>query len=137
MDEGDAMLVAVIGEVTDHREIVGLRIGDVDLHLVMAVLEHVEERRASPVGGGLALLGRAIFERIALVGLGVVPAEAAALEDRVQRVDENEAARQLEPTVTTAFAEAADQVVFRQTGEPLADQPAHQFQSWCGVHGSI
>src|ERR1019366_1299822 len=56
---------------------------------------------------------------VALVGFGIVPAESAPLEDRMQRVDENQAARQLEAGRPAALAKAADQVVFRQAGEPL------------------
>ena len=57
---------------------------------------------------------------VALVGLGVVPAKAAALEDRVQRIDEDEAARQVEPAGPAALAEAAQQIVLGQAGQTLA-----------------
>ena len=62
---------------------------------------------------GVAGFGRTIFETVALVGLGVGPAEAATLEHRVQRVHEDERARQLDALGAAALAEAADQVVSR------------------------
>ena len=78
------------------REIERRAIGKIDPHLVMAVFEHVIEGRAAPVLRRVALAGRPIFEGVALVGLDVVPAKPAALEDRMQGIDEDEAARQLE-----------------------------------------
>jgi len=57
--------------------------------IVLAVLEHVEEHRAAPVPGRVAFGGRAVFEHIALVAGTVAPAEAAALIDRVQGVDDD------------------------------------------------
>jgi hypothetical protein len=76
----------------------------------MAVFEHVVEGGATPVLGGVALVARHVFEGVALVGFPVVPAKAASLVDRVQRVDEDEAARQMQATVPAALAEAANQV---------------------------
>ena len=90
MHEGDEMLVALGGELVDHREIERVALGEIDPDLVLAVFEHVIEDRAAPVLGGIALAGRAVFEGVAFVGLSVVPAKAAALEDRVQRIDEDD-----------------------------------------------
>ena len=132
--EGDEMLVTLGGEIVDHREIELVAIGEIDPDLVMAVLEQMMEGRAAPGLGGIALIGRAIFEHFALVALGVVPAKAAALEDRMQRVDEDDAARQIEPAGAAALAEAAQQVVFRQSGQTLADQPVHQMRSGRRIH---
>ena len=115
------------------REIERGAIGEIDQHLVMAVFEHVKEGRAAPVLRGVALAGRAVFEGVALVGLDVVPAKPAALEDRMQRIDEDEAARQIEALGPAALAEAAQQVVLGQAGEALADQPVHQ--TAVGVRG--
>ena len=95
----------------------------------MAVFEHVVEGRAPPVLRGIALVGRTIFESFAFVGLGIGPAKSAPLEDRVQRIDEDEPARQVEALGAAALAKAAQQIVFGQAGETLADQPVHQTQA--------
>ncbi len=96
---------------------------------------HVIKGGAAPVLGGVARAGRAIFKTVALVAFGIVPAKAAPLEDRVQRVDEDETARQVQPAGPAALAEAAQQIVFRQAGQALADQPVHQAQAGCEFHG--
>src|SRR5882724_5224611 len=100
----------------------------------MAVLEHVKEGTAAPVLRGVALIGRSVLERIALVGLGVVPAKSAPLEDRMQGVDEDEAPRQIETFRPATLAEAADQIVLWQARETLADQPVHQAQAGREFH---
>jgi len=86
-------------------------IGEIDHELVQAVFQLVVEGRPPPVGLGIAGFGRTIFETIALVALGVGPAKTAALEHRVQRVDEDEPARQLDALGAAALAKTADQVV--------------------------
>ena len=83
----------------------------------------------------LADRGRAVLEYFALVALLVVPAEAAALKTRVQRVDDDEAARNRHPLGAAALAEAAEQIVFGQTFQTLADQPVHQAQAGREFHG--
>jgi len=55
----------------------------------------------------------------------------------VQRVDEGEAARQVETACPAALAEAAEQIVFRQSGQPLTDQPVHQAQAGREFHQVI
>jgi hypothetical protein len=92
----------------------------------MAGFEHVIEDRVAPGFGGFALVGRAIFEDVAFVGLGIVPAKAAALENRMQRIDEDHPARHRDALGAAAFAKTADQVIFGQACETLADQPVHQ-----------
>ena len=87
-------------------------VGQIDQHLVMAVFEHMKEHRAAPILRRVALVGRSILETIGLVGLGIVPTKSASLEDRMQGVDKDEAARQVEARGAAALAEAADQVVF-------------------------
>ena len=123
---GHQMLVALLGKFAHEFEIVGPAIGEVDRQLLMAVFEHVIEDRVAPGFGGFALVGRAIFEDVAFVGLGIVPAKAAALENRVQRVDEDHPARHRDALGAAAFAKTADQVIFGQACETLADQPVHQ-----------
>jgi hypothetical protein len=112
-------------------------IGKIDHQLVQAVFQLVVEGRPPPVRRGIARFGRAIFETVALIGLGVGPAEAAALEHRVQRVDEDEPARQLDAPSAAALAETADQVVSGQTRQALADQPVHQAQAGREFHALI
>src|SRR5260370_32534917 len=68
------------------------------------------------------------------MGFAVVPAKAAALEDRGQGVDEDESARHRQACGAAALAEAADQVVFGQAGQALADQPVHQAQAGGEFH---
>ncbi len=134
---GHEMLVTFLGEIADNSEVVGIAIGEVDRQFLMAVFEHVVENRTPPRLRGFALVGRAVFEHVALVGLGVVPAKAAALENRMQRVDEDQAARHVEALGAAALAEAADQIVFGQTSEALADQPVHQAQAGREFHTAI
>jgi hypothetical protein len=70
----------------------------------------VKENRTTP--DVVILAGRPIFEGIAFVGVSAVPAKSASLEDWMQGVDKDKAARQVEPCDAAALAEAADQVVF-------------------------
>ena len=137
MHEGQEMPVTLRGEIVDHREIERGAIGKIDPHFVMAVFEHVKEDGAAPVLRGVALAGRSIFEAVALVGFGVVPAKSAALENRVQRVDEDEAARHIETAGPAALAEAAHQIVLGHAGQALAGQPVHQVEAGCDFHGDI
>src|SRR6266478_801157 len=123
MHEGQEMPVASCRELIDQREIKRCAIGEIDLELVMTVFEHVIERGAAPVFRGRALAGRSVLEGVALVCFGVVPAKSAPLENRVQRIDEDEAARQVETAGPAALAEAADQIVLGRAGQALADQP--------------
>ncbi|UCF51982.1 MAG: hypothetical protein JSV48_22135, partial [Bradyrhizobium sp.] len=132
--EGEIVLVALFGEFADLREIHRWRIGEIDHHLLMAMLEHVEEHRAAPACGRIALGARAVFERIALVAGSVAPAEAAPLIDRMQRVDDDEPARQFQALGTAALAEAAKQVDFGQAREALAGQPVHQRKARGQLH---
>lgn len=93
---GHEVLVAVGREIFDHAEILRSTCGEIERQLLLAVFEHVVEHAAPPVLRAVALIGRPVFERVALVGRGVVPAEAAAFEDRVQRVDEHHPASYIE-----------------------------------------
>lgn len=131
------MPVAPRGEIVDHGEIQRGAIGKVDLDIVVAVFEHVMEDRAAPVPRGVALTGRSVLECIVLVGFGVVPAKSAPLENRVQRIDEDQPARQFETACPAAFAKTADQVDLGQTAQALAHQPVHQVQSGRKVHATI
>ena len=135
--EGDKVLVAFRREVIDHREIERCGVGEIEPQLLVAMLQHVEEGAAPPVPRRIAGIGRAILETVALVGFGVVPAKAAALEDRVQRIDEDEPARQVETARPAALAETADQVVLRQAGEALGHEPVHQAQAGRQFHEVI
>ena len=134
--EADEVPVPARGEIGDHRE-VERWIGKIEPQFVMAAFEHVIKRGAAPVQRGVALAGRPVFEAVALVGFGVVPAESAALENRVQRIDEDDAARQLEALRAAALAEAANQIVLRQSGQPLAHHPVHQLQPRRQVHATL
>ena len=120
------MAVALLRQLVDHREVERGAIGKIDPHFVMAVFEHVKEGGAAPVLRRIALGGRAVFEALAFVGFGVVPAKSAPLENRMQRIDEDQPARQLEAFGAAALAEAANEIVFRHAGQALADQPVHQ-----------
>ena len=92
------MLVTFLGQLAHEFESMASAIGEVDRHFLDAAFEHVVEDRILPGLRGFALVGRPIFERVAFVGLGVVPANAAALEIRVQRIDEDHPARQADPS---------------------------------------
>ena len=131
------MLVTFLGEFAHEFEIGGHAVGELDRQFLVAVFEHVIEDRAPPGLRGLALVGRAIFEDVAFVGLGVVPAKAAAFENRVQRIDEDHPARHGEAFGAAALAETADQVIFGQACETLVDQPVHQAQTGREFHTAI
>ena len=134
VDEGEEMPVTFFGELADHREIQRGGISQIDAELVVAVFQHVMEGGTAPVLCSITVGRGLVFEAVALVGLGVAPAKAAALIDRMQRVDEDEPARQVEPVRAAALAEAADEVVFGQAREALADQPVHQAQAGREFH---
>src|SRR5260370_12206751 len=100
----------------------------------MTVFEHVIECGAAPVFRGGAFFGRSILEAVAFVCFSIVPAKSTPLEDRVQRIGEDDAARQVETSRPAALAEAANQIVLGQAGQALADQPVHQVQSRRQLH---
>src|SRR5262249_47630412 len=125
------MPMPVVEETADQREAERSLVGEIDLHLIMAVFEHVMERGAAPVLGGLAFGRRTILERVAFVAGAVVPAKAASLVDRVQCVDERHAARQMQAAIAATLAEAANQLRLGKTRETLAHQPVHQVEA-CG-----
>src|SRR5258708_35683663 len=102
------MPVTFGSEIVDHRKIERGAIGEIDPHFLLAVFEHVKEGGAPPVLRGVARAGRAILEAVALVCFGVVPAEPAALENRMQRIDGEEAARQIDTPCPRALPEAAE-----------------------------
>ncbi len=134
MYEGDEMPVTFGSEIVDHRKIERGAIGEIDPHFVMTVFEHVIKGGAPPVLRGIARAGRSILEAVALVCFGVVPAKSAPLEDRMQRIDEDEAARQIETACPAALAKAANQIVLGQAGQALANQPVDQVQSGHELH---
>ena len=126
------MLVAFLGEFAHEFEIGGhAAIDEIDRQFLVAVFEHVKKIELRHASRGFALVGRAVLENVALVGLGIVPAKPAAFENRVQRVDEDHPARYVKAFGAAAFAETADQVVLGQAREALADQPVHQAQTRC------
>src|SRR5262249_38054240 len=135
VDQGKQMPVPLVDEVADQREAERVLIGEVELHLVMAAFEHVMKGGAAPILGGFAIGRRELFKRIALVAGTVVPAEAAPLIDRMQRVDEGHAARQMQTAVAATLAEAANQLGFGKTCETLAHQPVHQVETGGQFHG--
>jgi hypothetical protein len=135
--ERDKMPMPLGGELVDQRKIKRGAIGELHLELLDAAFEHVIENGAAPVLGGFAFAGRAVFEHVAFVGLGIVPAKSTALENRMQGIDENAGARQIEAARAAALAEAADQIVLRQPGQALADQPIHQLQTRREIHRCI
>ncbi len=131
------MLMALGGHLVGHRKIVTVEIAEIEAQFLKAVFEHVEEGRAPPALRCLADCGRTVLEYFALVALLVVPAEAAALKTRVQRVDDDHAAGNRDSLGAAALAKAAEQIVFGQTFQTLADQPVHQAQAGREFHGAI
>ena len=129
--------MALGGEFVEPGIAVRGRVGQVDHALLVALFEHVVEDRALPAFRSIALLSRAVLETFGLVGLDIVPAEATALENRVQRVDHDEPVRQRDFLGAAALAKAADQVTFGQAGQALADEPVHQAQAGYELHGPI
>nr|AAF22882.1 adenylate cyclases-like protein [Bradyrhizobium japonicum] len=124
--DSEIMLMALLGEFADLREIQRRRVGEIDHHLVVAVLEHVEEHRAAPVLGRIAFGGRTVFERVALVARPVAPAETAALIDRMQRVDDDEGAREFQALGAAASQNPRSSSL---SGRPVSPWPVSQFIS--------
>ena len=67
----------------------------------------------------------------------VAPAEAAALIDRMQRIDHDKPTREFQPFGAAALAEAAEQFVFGQARQPLAGQPVHQREARGQLHAPL
>src|SRR4029079_144244 len=137
IDVGDEMLVTLRSDILDQIEIELVAVSQIDHQLFQAVFQLMVEGRPPPVFRGVAGFGRTIFEAVALVGFGIGPAETAPLEHGMQRVDEDERARQLDAFGAAALAETADQVVSRQASQALADQPVHQAQAGREFHRRI
>src|SRR6185436_3165633 len=134
--EAEEMPVTLLRKFAQPREIERGGIGQIEPDLIMAVLEHVEEDRAPPMLGSLAVVitGRAIFECVPFIGRRMIPLEAPALEDGMQRVDDDEGTRQVDTGGAAARTEAAQQVVFGKAGKALADQPVDQVEAKRKVH---
>src|SRR5450432_4183608 len=128
------MPMPLCGELVDQRKIKRGAIGEINLELIEATFEHVIENRAAPVLCGFAFAGRAVFEHVAFVGLGIVPAKSAPFENRMQGIDENTGAGNIQTACSTALAEATDKIVLGQAGETLFDQPIHQAQAGREFH---
>jgi hypothetical protein len=132
VDAVEAADEAVGLEAVDHDHVLGLplrarlldqgervRVGadEVAAQDRVAGLEQVVERALPPAGLGLGVLaGAAVLDDEALVGRVAVPAEDAALVDRVQRVDEHEATREREAGGHHPLAEAPQQVGLGRAG---------------------
>jgi hypothetical protein len=127
--ERDKMPMPLGGELVDQRKIKRGAIGEINLELRDAAFEHVIENGAAPVLCGFAFAGRAVFEHVAFVGLGIVPAKSTPFENRMQGIDENAGAGNIEIADPATLAKAADDVVLGRADEALADQPVHQVQS--------
>lgn len=98
-------------------------------HFVLAGLKHGVERRALPVFCCFAFTGRAVFEGVAFVRVDVTPAKALALEYGMQRVDEDEPAREFQPGGSRALAEFAHKLGFGDAGQAGARQPIHDLEA--------
>ncbi len=128
------MAVTRFGEVADLREIERGRVGEVDHHLVVTMLQQMIEHRSAPILRCVALGRRAVFDDVALVARRIAPAERATLIDRVQRIDDDQPTREFQPLGAAALAEATQQFGFGQAGEPLAGQPVHQRKARGQLH---
>lgn len=136
MHERSHVLVPLGGKLFEFRIAVRGSVGQIAHALIVTLFEHLVEDRASPAFRGVALLGRTVLETVGLIGLDVVPAEAAALEDRVQRVDHDEPVGERQSLGAAALAETADQLAFRRAGEALGDQPVDQAEARSELHGT-
>src|SRR5262245_46681269 len=130
------MLVSLGGELVEPRIAVRGGVGKIEHAVLVTLLEHLVEDRTPPAFCSVTFLARAVLETFRLVGLNVVPTEAAAFENRVQRVDHDEPVGQRYTLGATALAKAADQLAFGQAGQALADQPIHQAKAWNDLHGT-
>ena len=97
------------------QEIGRFALPDPRAKLVAAGRQQMIEDAALPIGCRLAFLGATILDNGLFLDAVVAPAEGAAFVDRVQRVDQRHAARQIEPGRLAPLAETVQQVGFRRT----------------------
>src|SRR3954451_19258541 len=108
MHEGGMRPLSFFGELAKLRKVKRGSGGKFCQHLVVAMLEHVEEGGAPPVPGRITLSGRAVFDDVTLVARHVAPAEAAPLIDRMQRIDQHERAREFQSLGAAALTEPSE-----------------------------
>ena len=75
-------------------------------HLTCAGLKQVEEGTAPPVFRRFADIGWAVFDDGLLLDAIVPPAKGASLVNRVERIHEDNCAREFDPRPAAALAEA-------------------------------
>src|SRR5262249_5066320 len=115
-------LLAALAE--EGRARLGLVVDPVAARLA-AGLDQAEEGCGAPARRRVTLVGPAVVVDLRLAG-GARPAGGAALVDRMQRVDEQDGARQRQARRHRALAEAAHHLALGGTSQALAGDPLRE-----------
>jgi hypothetical protein len=107
------------------REFLPRARGDTDPQLRASALKQTEKRAAAPILGRLALVCRTVFDQLSLAAVTLAaPAGGTAFMHRMQRVDDDDGARDRQPRFDGAPAEAVEQRRLALAGQPGLGRPA-------------
>ena len=136
MDQRQVVGLPLRAQLLEDREVRRVAAGEAAPQRRPAGLEQVVERAAAPALRVLATLARPpVLDDRALVRHRVAaPAEDAALVDRVQRVDEDEGARERQPGGDGPLAEAAQEIRLGRPGQPRGRDPGPDLRRGRVVH---
>jgi hypothetical protein len=125
VDQRQVVGLPLRAQLIDAREVRRVASGEIATQGRPAGLEQVIEWAGTPPLRSLATLARPpVLDDRALVRRGgPAPAEDAALVDRVQRVDEDEGARERQPGGGRSLAKAVQQVQLGRPREPCGRNP--------------
>ncbi len=101
---------------------------------LLAALDQPIKRRCAPIRGRFALVRAAVFDELRLPILGLVPADRAALVDRVQRVDDHEAGRERQTGGDRTLAETGHQLGLGRADQAFAGDPFRKLREARFVH---
>ncbi len=140
---------ALVGEVMDHVDAIGVAfrlqavehmilhralVGEAHAPLRLARRQHVVEDRAMPIRLRFSAGGRGILHDLRRHVAFAVPLEGAALEFRMQRVDQPLATGNVHARGNAALAEAGKHLGFLQALEALFRQPEDDVADLLVVH---
>ena len=126
VDEGDVVGVACLLHLLDDGEVGRFAETDAPAQFLTAGLQQVVERTALPDCGGLAFGGAAILGGRLFLHVVVAPAEDGAFVHRMQRVDDDERARDRKAGDVALLAEFTQQVGFLRALQATADDPVER-----------
>lgn len=140
---------AAVGEMMDQAEAVGVTFGfqlvehgegnmrllrKLDAALGLVVLEHVEEDGTLPVFLCLAAAGRAVMHDVRHVIAFGVPLKGAALELRVEGVDQPKGAVDMKAGGVAPIAEAREEVLLLEAANSLVRHPENDVADCLVLH---